>query len=425
MRGADGVGDHQCRLRDLVEGRREQHLHHVHRQELAILGGQHQGLGERVLARVGEALRTRHHLEGVERAAGRRGEVEVLAVLCQLGQLGEPGERSGGVEHDGGDAAPYRLVGDLAEQHALAGAQASDDRDEARGLLLLGRVVGVEHDGAAGRAGGVADVRTAAVAQLARGGGNSGGHVERGQPAAVRRGGDRLAGDELAQQAVLPSRVLDGDPAAPVGGDDLAHPLEALVLGASRNREAEPAMDPGGGHLDAAAHLVLDLAGVAGLAVQGERLVEVVLAVVPLHVADHEELALDRLAGVGAGQYVELGGPLDGEGEPVGVGQPRLVAGVGCLDLLQPADRHHRDVPGDRLLRPAGHRDGAAKRLHGVVDLVGERVEIVGVPHAVVSAGRQLGRRGEAEPDRSAQQPLHLLRGGGPAVETRRGRRSR
>ena len=66
------------------------------------------------------------------------------------------------------------------------------------------------------------------------------------------------------------------------------------------DRQPEPAVDPGRGDVDAAGHLVLDLAGLACLTVQGQRLVEVVLGVVPLHVADHQQLALDRLPGLAA-----------------------------------------------------------------------------------------------------------------------------
>jgi hypothetical protein len=63
---------------------------------------------------------------------------------------------------------------------------------------------------------------------------------------------------------------------------------------------------PGSRHLDTAAHLVLDLARLHCLAVQGQRLVQVVLAVVPLHVPDHEKLPLDRLSGFPTRQDVEL-----------------------------------------------------------------------------------------------------------------------
>ena len=246
----------------------------------------------------------------------------------QLGQLREAGQRTGGIHDHARDAAAYRLVGDLAEQDGLAGAEATDHGDEPGGLADLGGVVGVEHDGPPRRAGGVADVRPAPVAHLARGGREAGGDVQHGQASPVRCGGDRLAGDELAEQAVLAARVLDGDPAVAVRRDDLADALEALLLGGPGDREPEPAVRAGSHDVGASAHLVLDLAGVDGLTVEGQRLVEVVLGVVPLHVAYDEKLALDGLTGFPTRQDIELRGPLHGERQPVGVRQPGVVTRV-------------------------------------------------------------------------------------------------
>ncbi len=183
-------------------------------------------------------------------------------------------------------------------------------------------------------------------------------------------------------------------------------------------------MHPGGGDLDAAAHLVLDLARLRGLAVQGERLVEVVLAVVALHVADDQELALDRLAGLAARQHVELRGPLDGERQPVGVREPGVVAGVGRLDLLDPADRHDRDVTlhGGSGTRGAAADDAdrPAEGGHRVVDVVGEGVQVVDVPGRGLH-GRQRSRRGQAEAEGAPQQPLHLGGGGGASLHAGQG----
>ena len=62
------------------------------------------------------------------------------------------------------------------------------------------------------------------------------------------------------------------------------------------------------------AHLVLDLSGLACLTVQGQRLVQVVLGEVSLHVAHHQQLALDRPARVHTGQHVELADHSTGKG---------------------------------------------------------------------------------------------------------------
>ena len=65
-------------------------------------------------------------------------------------------------------------------------------------------------------------------------------------------------------------------------------------------------MDPGRGNLHPAGHLVLDDAGLGRLAAQGQRLVEVVLGVVPLHVSYDEQLALDGPPGFPARQDIQL-----------------------------------------------------------------------------------------------------------------------
>ncbi len=350
---ADGVGDHQRGLRHLLQRGRQQHPDDVHRQELAVLGGQHPRLVEGVGVGVGGRDRLGDHLERVERAGVGAGQVDVVRDLGQLGQLGEPGQGTGGIHDHRRDAPAYRLVGDLTQQHRLAGTQPADHRDQAGGLADLGGVVGVEHDRPPRRSRRVADVGAAAVADLGGRRRQTGGDVEGGQPPTVRRGRHRLAGDELAQQRVLPLGVLDRDPPAAVGRGHLADPLQALGLGRAPHRQPEPAMDPRGGRVGSAGHLVLDLAGVRGLPVQGEGLVEVVLGVVALHVAHHQQLALDRLPRLATGEHVELRRPLDGERQPVGVAQPRLVRRVGRVHLLQPAHRQHRDVPLDASPRRA------------------------------------------------------------------------
>ena len=90
-------------------------------------------------------------------------EAMISRIEKQLRQLGESGERPRRVQNDGGDPAAYCLVGDLSQQHALAGAQAPNHGDEARGLLDLGRVVRVEHDGTSRGARRVADVWAAPI----------------------------------------------------------------------------------------------------------------------------------------------------------------------------------------------------------------------------------------------------------------------
>ena len=338
-------------------------------------------------------------------------------MLAQLRQLGQPRERPGWVEDHRGDAPPGRLVGQQPEQHALAGAEATHDRHQPRRLPDLGRVVGVEHDRPPRRAHRVADVGPTPVTQPARSRGDTGRDVQRGQPPAVRRCGDRLARDELAQQAVLPSRVLDADPAGPERGRHVPRPLQALLLRASGNRQPEPAMDPGGGDLHATGHLVLDHAGLGRLASQGQRLVEVVLGVVTLHVAYDEQLALDGPPGFPARQDIQLARPLDREREPVGVRQPRLPSRVGGLELLEPADRHHRHVPLHRVVQAAtGQLDGAAQRGAGVLHRVGEAVQVLGSPFALLRR-TQSRRRRETDAHGPSYEPLHLARGRRSALE--------
>ncbi|WP_158630741.1 hypothetical protein [Nocardioides daphniae] len=101
--------------------------------------------------------------------------------------------------------------------------------------------------------------------------------------------------------------MLDGDAARTVGGLDLPCALQALVLGAPGDRDAEPPVNSSGCYVDTARHLVFDLPGVPSLAVERQRLVQFVLVEVPLHVADDEQLLLDRAASVDAGQDVHVG----------------------------------------------------------------------------------------------------------------------
>ena len=237
-RGPDRVRDDQRGLRKSAHGRWQQHLDDVHREQLAVLGGQHLGLGERVVGRVAAAHRRGHHVERVQGSVGCRGEVEMLAVLTQLRQLGQPRERPRGVEDHRGNASPHRLVRQQPEQHALACTEPADDRHQPRRLPHLGRVVGVEHDRPPGRPDRVADVRPAPVAEPARCRGDTRGDVQSRQPPAVRRSGDRLARDELAEQPVLPSRVLDAHPPRPERGRHVPRPLEALLLRCARQPPA-------------------------------------------------------------------------------------------------------------------------------------------------------------------------------------------
>ena len=79
----------------------------------------------------------------------RGGQVDVLGVLAELGQLGEPGQGPDGSSTTDGMPRRARVVRDLSEQDALAGAESADHGNESGGLLDLGGVVGVEHDRAA------------------------------------------------------------------------------------------------------------------------------------------------------------------------------------------------------------------------------------------------------------------------------------
>ncbi len=205
--------------------------------------------------------------------------------------------------------------------------------------------------------------------------------------------------------------MLQGHAAAAVGGDRLPHPLQALGFVAAGDGEAEPAVHPGGEHFGAGGHLVLGGSGVLGLPVQGERLVEVVLAVMALHVPHHEQLALDGLAGLDPAQQVEPHRPLGRERQPVRMCEPRVVRRVRGVDLLHPPQREDRDVAGDDAVAdPAGDLDGAGERLRLVLDGVGQGVQVVGVP-TVVGHGGQVQRRRQAQGGGAAQQPLQL--GGG------------
>jgi hypothetical protein len=142
---------------------------------------------------------------------------------------------------------------------------------------------------------------------------------------------------------------------------------------------------PGADHLTAGGHLVLDRAGLLGLAFQGEGHVEVVIAVVALHVPDHQQLALHGVPCLLAVQHVQLDRPLDAEREPVGMDKPGIVGWIGHLDLLHPAHGQDGDVALHGLaagLAP-GDLDRAAERLGLGQDRVGELEQVLGLPAAV------------------------------------------
>ena len=91
--------------------------------------------------------------------------------------------------------------------------------------------------------------------------------------------------------------------------------------------------------------------------------------------------------------------------------QPRFPSRVRGLELLEPADRHHRNMPLHRLVQAtAGQLDGAAQRRGGVVDRVGEAVQVLGVPLALLG-WTQRHRRRQADPHGPSYQPLHLACG--------------
>ena len=211
--------------------------------------------------------------------------------------------------------------------------------------------------------------------------------------------------------------MLDRHASPAVRRRHLPHALEALVFSWGGDRQTEPAVNTRGCNLDPTTHLVLDLSSLLRLAVECQWLVEVVLAVVALHVPDDQQLPLDRLAGLAAGQNVELGRPFHWKGQAVCVAQPRLMAGVGSHDLLNASDRHHRDVPLDGSTgTSAGDLHGAAQRHGRIVHFIGERVQVLGFPLSDVRRG-QTGGCGEPEPDGPAEQPFHLGRRGWSTVQ--------
>ncbi len=181
VRGALGgvhrVLHDQRGVRHPIHRRRQQHPYNIGGQQPPVGGGDRLGLLVRVVGLEPVAPRWQHDRERVQCAGRRRRQVQVLRPVGQLGQRAQPGERSGGVEDDRADAAQHRVVHHRPHEHGLAGAEAADDRDQAGGFADLGGVVRVEHHRAAGRAGGVAEVRAAAVADPAGRGRDAGGHI--------------------------------------------------------------------------------------------------------------------------------------------------------------------------------------------------------------------------------------------------------
>ena len=277
--------------------------------------------------------------------------------------------------------------------------------------------MGVEHDRPPRRAGGVADVRTPPVTQPARGGRHPRGQVQRRQPSPVRRGGHRLARDELAQQPVLAARVLDRHPTPPVGGRSPSAPApgtpprSAPLRPAGTSRAPAPRPPPPRGSSGPRPRGPASPAGPAPAARRGRA------RVVALHVAHHQQLALDRLTRLDH-RRARRTAPTTPPGTAAGRCAPATARARG------PARRSPPSRPTDSTATcrctddrraAAGHLDRACQRGRGVVHVVGEGVQVIGRPGPVVDgATAQPVRAGRDPPSGAAATPSPRRSPAGP-----------
>ena len=314
-----------------------------------------------------------------QRALLRAGQVEHPGVRPQLRHRAQPGQRAGRVEQGHLDAAAGGQVAERAEQRRLATAGLGDEHREAGALPDLHREVQVEEDRPAAGAGGAADQVAAPVADRGRGLRQRGGEQLDRHPAQVAGVGDRLAGDELAGQPVLVLRVLQRDPQLPrVELDEPAGPLQALLAGAAADRDAVPAVRPGGVDRQAGGHLVADHQRALGQPFQLRRGVDAVLGVVELLRPDHPQPVFEVAERVAGAEDVDPGRQLHRPRQPLVEVQPRLVP-LGDLQRLHPADGEHGDVP---LLagHPVDQLDRRAVRGAVALDLLGQREQVAAFP---------------------------------------------